>query len=621
VELLCFIRHTMATAGYMSTAPRQAGGGRLPTKNVMFFAKTQEGKSTTIDELYELLCGQKPSAIKESQLVLGSGGESATKQVTLLNAVPVPTLKIAAYPTDESSKEYKEVKSKNMEIKELKEKSNDEMTPEIASRLFEIRHEIQLHDKTFKFNDAVEKAYDECTWMFRAIDTPGMNDSENRDDEFIENMIYTLADTRGGDLSSNQISACAFVVKSSSAFDSGWKESVKRYWDQFEDLRQLWMFIHTAVDPYHEYEEGQCYEQLCAMRRTAVVDAVVASVSKSDKDKELIQTFPHFFVDNKVGRKGSTSYQFRSWERARSFQQLLSLIELQKPISCSDLLYTKTPNQILVDRAVLSAINNAVGGYEQALASFKIEGGDLLGEISRAQTAINEQEGIINKANGTISAYDNRNRESITSDTQTQEWTFWGGTRNGEETYAKPFSSCRISVDSVGGFDSGSYEITGSDPWTVKFHSPWCRGYSFLVVVDVEKCDKYRDDILEARRNIETANKDIEDQKKLIKANEEKLAKNEETKEKMENLKAKMDYMSNWKTYVSPEKRKVRPEEWTVLKEFYKRYLDESASGIETNNMKAILEALAPRVMVATQKIDLKLATKEVKAMLEKHGI
>jgi len=594
-------------------------------KTVLFIAGTQQGKSATIDEIYNLIVAKRPSehpelAEKADRVPkIGDGCVSCTDKVTPLVAVPVPKITVAPWPEKGTPLEKKVQELVRKNAKDMESftagKSTTQFTAEVSDRLWEIR-EMQKSDDTFDPAEAI-KIEPKQSWLFRGIDTPGMNDSQGRDDEFIEDIIETLAGKDGVSVPQT-VNAFVFIVKNNQAFDMGWQNSVKRYWDQFPQFRGNWIFIHTMMDPFAEYTgTTNSYEEHCLLRAKMLKDALMACL-EPHKDAELyIPQAEHFYFENKNGR--GKAAKFRRWERATTIQHFLHAVERKPGVKSNEIKFRKTGQASSTDTMLRASISTANNTVKSTLEAFKhgVQQSAISG-LANANLRVITEQNALEDANLFLSNNDTGDEIRTNAATAHSEWC-WGGHSN-EWSLKGPDCDWRSEFYKNDNYPYGECTNDGSQRGSAgeiakfKLESPIMRGYCFTICVKAYKRDVYRQQVELYRKNKEAAEKLLAQAKRDVDEYQQKVA---NAGDKVQTLMRHIEIYDECAPLVAQPEFTMRT--WLGLKPFYQLFTNPEPkclsddSSFDEANMNMVMRELYVAKTALDKEKDFKQVWAELK--------
>lgn len=242
--------------------------------NVIVFGETQAGKSTFIKFLYEYGGSMNPPA----HLRTGDGNGSCTKSCHLYH--------LAFH---------------KMDCPTFDESQMTEMD--------------WLKDKSYVANVTPNHRF---YYSLNIIDTPGLKDSQGRDDEILVNVAKALSDFE-------QLHAVIFVVNKAKAFTKTFQECVHLYRQIIPGFASRFIIVHSNWSPITANQKLSDYYNSTKEREKAYQNLFSLQAS-------------HFFMDNVIPKDGRIRrLEFRKAYAYNGLTNLLDHLKTYEPVSLATL--------------------------------------------------------------------------------------------------------------------------------------------------------------------------------------------------------------------------------------------------------------------------------------------
>jgi len=400
------------------------------------------------------------------------------------------------------------------------------------------------------------------------------------DDDTVAGILEALEGAP--DKASPDIAAFVFIVKNGGSWSGSFLDSAKRYWDQFPDFRDNWIFVHTCMDAFEEnYSQGlgTCFEECAAIRKRDLVDSLIDKVGDTGR---ILESIPHVFVENigvmdhkKLAKysKLAKKAQFQWMERAKAFNQLTKLICSRPMKETVKMEYRKSED-----------INN-LDGHMMTLFSYLFENTKGFLEEEEKQntvppgwTSLHAEKQTVNAEIEIINArLENLDtREPIVKVRRTchEEWSFFGGwSKQYSIQVPYRYGVTKDYTANLGYKDSMLQTVSFEfDPekkakvWTVNCESSWLRGFDSEIQLSVESKRVHEPEINTLEEKLEKAEKNHRNIK-------EKLEKAEKNHKAIieERVRIKREEMALYaECRLLSSRTSVDVQEWKKLSPFYK---------------------------------------------------
>lgn len=196
----------------------------------------------------------------------------------------------------------------------------------------------------------------------KALDTPGLEDSQGKDDENVLKIIDAVSKM-------GSLTAIVIVCRFDAPPAENWKQHVLRYWKLFPMLQAQWIVVHTRADPFSDYtdRENSSFEQTCQERRE-LVDQAIREVTQDDRFEAA-----HIFVENNIKDNQVLKAYF-----AHQQNTLSSLIATFQPIPIENLRFQKGKDLNSLDQTLLAAFEAEIDTVVKTLEDVKHETAAIL---------------------------------------------------------------------------------------------------------------------------------------------------------------------------------------------------------------------------------------------------
>jgi len=362
----------------------------------------------------------------------------------------------------------------------------------------------------------------------RFIDTPGLDDSDGGDDEFMAEVLQKMSAQGDADLL-----AFVFVTRVGAVWSGGFLEAAKRYWEQFPDLRSNWIFLHTAMNPYQDedYKSGQNYEEACVMRKAALTNELARAFGGSAGNVALLQQCQHIFIENeglinstRRMNPGSEKYavqQLQLMERAKSVNRLLQAMQSNSPASMKDIPFLKSREIREKDNELMGRIEGIKEGVKTALRIAADRLSANVAENTRLSQEKTNLKSAKEKSQSRLAEIDKDGYVCLRRKYVEYQgsWAFWAGWHVTEEVccaYNRPDDICRSAMQSAN-YTNGSYVDSplvsegNQIMWKPIVQSSIWSGVAYTFKLEVSFKNFHRDEIQTCKKEVDDLQQRIRD--------------------------------------------------------------------------------------------------------------
>ncbi|KAF9901862.1 hypothetical protein EC991_005596 [Linnemannia zychae] len=335
--------------------------------NVLVLGETQSGKST----LLEALKRYADPTYKINSAMIGSGNVSLTTQVRQ-EAINTQLPEYSVYKVDRSQRSEVQPKAQHRVHHDLFIKEDMDTYEEMLN----VRREFQLSEPRNPWSPHM--------LTFNIIDTPGLNDTKDQDEDHVFKIISAL---RGQSID------LVLVTISRGAFTQGLQQALRSYMDLFPQLGDIMAFVHTRVD-YLELHPGMTNFQSYMDEKMEALDAIMRRPSSLHSSSSPHSTsFPHFWIDCDF----ETTKPVRKCITNNTLRRILRLAVENKPVAMlHSKTLNKTPKMKEIDRIIKSQVQAVTQAIESTLEFNDQDEGVLLRGVYIRATKINELQARIN---------------------------------------------------------------------------------------------------------------------------------------------------------------------------------------------------------------------------------
>ncbi|KAK3820981.1 MAG: hypothetical protein J3R72DRAFT_479844 [Linnemannia gamsii] len=342
----------------------EAGGAQdAPTQvemtvkrfNVLVLGETQSGKSTLLEALK--LYANPTYKINSSRI--GSGNVSLTTEVrqeSIYTRLP----------------EYLVKKVDRFYHPKLQSKVQHPVAYDVFIKKDKDTYEDELNARREYQPPVQGNSWTSNMLKFNIIDTPGLNDAKDQDEDHVFKIISEL----GG-----QSLDLVLVTVSRGAFTQGLQQVLRSYMDLFPQLGDIMAFVHTRVD-YLELHPDMTNFQSYMNEKMATLSTIMGRPS-----------FPHFWIDCDF----ETTKPVRKCITNNTLRRMLRLaVENKSVVILHSKTLNKTPKMKEIDRIIKNQVQAVIQAIEKTLEFNDKDEGVLLQGVYIRATEINELQAKIN---------------------------------------------------------------------------------------------------------------------------------------------------------------------------------------------------------------------------------
>ncbi|KAG0032579.1 hypothetical protein BGZ81_010629 [Podila clonocystis] len=207
---------------------------------------------------------------------------------------------------------------------------------------------------------------------FNIIDTPGLNDTEDQDEDHVSK-IFSALGGKSLDL--------VLVTVSRGAFTQGLQQALRSYMNLFPQLGDIVAFVHTRVN-YLELHPGMTDFQSYKQEKMKTLSTLMGRSS-----------FPHFWIDCDF----ETTKPVRKCITNNTLRRILRLAVMNKSVvMLHSKTLNKTPKMREIDRIIKDQVQAVILAIESTLEFKDKEEGAMLQAVYIHATEINELRAKIN---------------------------------------------------------------------------------------------------------------------------------------------------------------------------------------------------------------------------------
>ncbi|KAG0000137.1 hypothetical protein BGZ80_005664 [Entomortierella chlamydospora] len=315
--------------------------------NIVLFGETQSGKSTFVEAI-------KRYANRSYEVnydLIGNGIESHTTRAQVAEIdTELPMYEV--YNTiDGSTVEYADYVAQHSNLDEYQEAINQRKDLDIRKRR-----------NTLLDNSIGSRAI--VTKRFNIYDTPGLNDSNLKDEDHVAELFRLLRHENTIDM--------VLLMVAPGPFHPSLVAAIKFYVSMFPEFGSIFAFVHTHT----KYESLHPRDTDSAKSRLETRRILHDILGRA--------TTPHFMIDCDL----STNKPIRECMTLCTIWKILSLAEFNGPVSIETMAIYKTPRMQEVDNVVKETCHQVLQEQQNTLRFKDEEEGELLTRVCQLESKI-----------------------------------------------------------------------------------------------------------------------------------------------------------------------------------------------------------------------------------------
>ncbi|KAF9437567.1 hypothetical protein BGZ76_000222 [Entomortierella beljakovae] len=354
------------------------GRNRQRQINIILIGETQSGKSTFAEALKRY---EDPKYEVQTKL-MGNGITSLTTEVqefTIQTKLPYYSITKQMKPTKPTSFESIILSPPydNRDPNNTIQPVNHEKFRELNEQDYEQRLDNRKDYRMFQIDERNQKI------GFTIIDTPGLNDTRNEDEDHVVKIFSKLQGSRAINL--------VLVMIPPVAFTNGFKTALQGYISMFPELDNVLAFVHTKYN-YNKLHPSDINSLQNFAERKRTLNEIMGR-----------NTFPHFVIDCDL----ITTKPIRICITHNTIHNILKVAQKNIPIAIPpSRMISKTPTMRKVDEIIIDRAKSVIATSEETLTFMDNDEGVLLTSIYNYETGIVRLEAEIQYINNMIKSYE-----------------------------------------------------------------------------------------------------------------------------------------------------------------------------------------------------------------------
>ncbi|KAI8605503.1 hypothetical protein EDD21DRAFT_411076 [Dissophora ornata] len=232
--------------------------------------------------------------------------------------------------------------------------------------------------------------------QFNLLDTPGLNDTNNSNELHVAKIFNAIL--RAGKIH--------LVLIGKGPFSPGLRNAIRAYMDLFPEFNGIMAFLHTKID-YKDLHPKQCGFREYMNEKSKVLHEIMGRNS-----------FPHFLIDCDL----ETKKPIQKCITQNTVRKILKLAEFNRPVSMNRTIMKKTPTMKETDNLVKDKYKGMSKVMEETLLFKDQQQGEILAEIYRIESEINQIETKERVAQEFLLTYDVGDLEVLAEARFDQDW-------------------------------------------------------------------------------------------------------------------------------------------------------------------------------------------------------
>ncbi|KAI8605506.1 hypothetical protein EDD21DRAFT_363431 [Dissophora ornata] len=375
-------------SGARPSQPPKNDAASLPqTYNILLLGETQSGKSTFVEAVRKF--ADEHYVVDHS--AIGNGNVSHTSQVRRSSILTsLPTYEVV----ETSAPPAGAVPGRNY------------LSSVIPRRLDYGRfiHDLNLEDFEDELNRRKgvtirrRKKRQSGAIRFNLLDTPGLNDTNNSNELHVAKIFDAIL--RAGKIH------LVLITVGKGPFSPGLRNAIRAYMDLFPEFNGIMAFLHTKID-YKDLHPKQCGFREYMNEKSKVLHEIMGRNS-----------FPHFLIDCDL----ETKKPIQKCITQNTIRKILKLAEFNRPVSMNRTIMKKTPTMKETDSLVKDKYKGMSKVMEETLLFKDQQQGEILAEIYRIESEINQIETKERVAREFLLTYDVGDLEVLAEARFDQDW-------------------------------------------------------------------------------------------------------------------------------------------------------------------------------------------------------
>ncbi|KAF9104780.1 hypothetical protein BGX27_009942 [Mortierella sp. AM989] len=315
--------------------------------NIVLFGETQSGKSTFVEAVRKYA----DRSYKVNHDLIGNGVVSHTTQVQVASIdTDLPTYEVYN-TTNGSSVKYAEFASQYYSLDEYQEAVNQRRNLAIR-KCCKLQQEESTGDSTFH------------TKRFNIYDTPGLNDSNMKDESHVAELFRRLQHEKTIDM--------VLLMVAPGPFHPNLVSAIKFYISMFPEFNGIFAFVHTHTK--------------CESLHTGDTESAKSRLETKNLLQEILgrTTTSHFMIDCDL----DNTKPIRECMTLCTIWKILSLAEFNGSISIETMAVFKTPRIVEVDDIVKETCRQVLQEQQDTLRFKDEEEGELLTRVCQLESKI-----------------------------------------------------------------------------------------------------------------------------------------------------------------------------------------------------------------------------------------
>ncbi|KAF9111120.1 hypothetical protein BGX27_005379 [Mortierella sp. AM989] len=200
--------------------------------------------------------------------------------------------------------------------------------------------------------------------LFNLFDTPGLNDTNSRDETQVAKIFKAIWDA--GDIH------LVIITVGKGQFSPALRKAIETYVKLFPEFNGIMAFLHTSID-YTELHPQKHLLRSHLDEKSKILSEIMGRSS-----------FPHFLIDCDL----DTRKPIQRCITQNTIRKILKLAQFNRPVSIPRTTMTKTLVMSETDKLVIDKYQSFSKTVEETLRFKDKEQGDILAEIYRMETEI-----------------------------------------------------------------------------------------------------------------------------------------------------------------------------------------------------------------------------------------
>ncbi|KAF8928606.1 hypothetical protein EDD21DRAFT_349963 [Dissophora ornata] len=368
-------------------------GSSEVTYNILLLGKTQAGKSTFAEALRKY--ADQTTDVDYS--LIGNGNVSHTSDIRTHNIATY----LPGYEIMETYEEYGFERTQILDYNELIQTADVDDYTEALNR----RKGIQMRQG---------KPSSRAMCRFNIIDTPGLDDTNNRDEMHVSKIYSKLMEVQ-------TIHLVLFLV-SGTVMTTDLQNAIRCYGDMFPELKGVMAFVHTQINYDDLHPTRTSFSEHLEAKKQ-----VLHSIMGRDN-------FQHFAIDCDL----ATRRPIRQCITQNTIQGILSLATFNQPVVLRMVMINKTPRMKETDCAVSDRFKAMSETMTSIVRTKSKEESEIMETIRTIEANICSAETRIREIRDSIAIYDVDDLELIFERYHSEEWGLFKTREQHEIKYSNP---------------------------------------------------------------------------------------------------------------------------------------------------------------------------------------